>query len=380
MKHFLDRFDGKYIKIATYAGIAVLVTFFTGLLIWNLLPGLKTLTALLGAVLRPLIIGGVLCYLVYPLVNKTDAWFQKRFPGKKWTRTVSVFLILILVLLIIVIFLVVVSSTLVSQINFQSIIDLFENTKTDFDTLIKQVEEYLKRFNIDIPNIGSSVSNITGFVGSIASGASTLFFGIIFGIYFLIDGENIGGYWRKVVYKVFKPKTIAVAKELLKDADSCFSGYIRGQSMDAILVGAVVSIVFSLMGMKYALVIGLLTGVGNLIPYVGPILGYGSVIIVNLLNWNPTMLIWGLIVLQVIMTIDGNIINPRLLAGTIEIHPLLVVASLLAGGAIGGLLGMLLAVPVGAFLRLQFEKWLAKKQPPTDDEPSEKPSDTEQAA
>lgn len=59
--------------------------------------------------------------------------------------------------------------------------------------------------------------------------------------------------------------------------------------------------------------------------------------------------------------------NARLLAGAIQIHPLLVIASLLAGGAVGGILGMLLAVPVGAFIKLQFEKWLAKKEPPEEE-------------
>ena len=142
---------------------------------------------------------------------------------------------------------------------------------------------------------------------------------------------------------------------------------------DAILVGAVVSIVFSFMKMKYALVIGLLAGIGNLIPYVGPALGYISVILVNLIAGDFRMLVIGLVVLEVIMLIDGNIINPRLLAGTIKVHPLLVIASLLAGGAIGGLLGMLLAVPTGAFIRMQFEKWLAKKEPP--EEPEAEPAE-----
>ena len=165
-----------------------------------------------------------------------------------------------------------------------------------------------------------------------------------------------------MVNTVFPEKTIAWVKEMIHDADRCFSGYIRGQAMDAVLVGVTVSIIFSIMGMKYAVVIGLLTGIGNLIPYVGPILGYGSVLFINLMNWNPQMLVTGLVVLLVVMTIDGNVINPRLLAGSIEVHPLLVVASLLAGGAIGGILGMLLAVPIGAFVKLQFEKWLAKKR------------------
>ena len=128
--------------------------------------------------------------------------------------------------------------------------------------------------------------------------------------------------------------------------------------------------------MPYAVVIGFITGFGNLIPYVGPTLGYIAVILANVINgFDLRMIIIGLVVLEIIMLIDGNILNPRLLAGAIQIHPLLVIASLLAGGAVGGILGMLLAVPVGAFIKLQFEKWLAKKEPPEEETTPEEPTE-----
>ena len=73
------------------------------------------------------------------------------------------------------------------------------------------------------------------------------------------------------------------------------------------------------------------------------------------------MLLIGLIIVIIIMFIDGNIINPRLLAGSVHVHPLLVVASLLAGGAIGGLIGMVVAVPCGALIKLRFDKWVDEK-------------------
>ena len=363
---YFSKLDRKYVKIAAYAGGTCLITFFLGYLVWTSLPGLSSIGALLAAVMKPLTLGGVICYLLYPLVGFVQKKLEKPFPGKKWTRTIAVFAVVILIIALILVFLIIVSTTLVKQINVQSIVSLFESTQTDFESLLDQITMYLEKFNIKIPNIGSAASNLSGIVGSIASGTSTVFFGLIFAIYFLIDGTNISSYWKNVTEKLFRPKTIRTAKELLADADVCFSGYIRGQSMDAVLVGSVVSIVFSFMGMKYALVIGLLAGFGNLIPYVGPALGYIAVTFVNLMNWNIPMLIAGLVVLEIIMFIDGNVINPRLLAGTISIHPLLVIASLLAGGAIGGLLGMLLAVPVGAFLKLQFEKWLKRKEPPKD--------------
>lgn len=93
--------------------------------------------------------------------------------------------------------------------------------------------------------------------------------------------------------------------------------------------------------------IGLVTGLGNLIPYFGPILGYGMVILACTLSQNMTALIVGMIILLLIQAIDGNILNPKLLSSAIHIHPLYVIACVIAGGAMGGFVGMLIAVRWG---------------------------------
>ncbi len=368
MKDFFAGLDKKYVKIASYAGIATLITVFLGYAIYQSLPVLNVLKKLLGAVLKPIVIGGVIAYLLIPMVHWTEKRFKKMFPKAKWVRAVSVFLCMLLIAAAILLFFAAVSSKLITNINLDSITALFETYSGELNAMIEKAREYLEKMNINIPNLGSSVgSSVGGAISSFASGASTLLFGIIFSIYFLIDGENLAGYWGNVMRKILSPRAIAKWKELFADADKCFSGYIRGQSADAIIVGVVVTLVFSLIKMPYAVAIGFITGFGNLIPYVGPTLGYIAVILANVLNgFDLRMIAIGLIVLEIIMLIDGNILNPKLLAGAIQIHPLLVVASLLAGGAVGGILGMLLAVPVGAFLKLQFEKWLAKKEPPAD--------------
>lgn len=362
MKKLFSKLDPKYAKIALYAGGAAIVTFFVGYALWNCLPALSKFSSLIGAVLGPLLIGFVIWYLLLPLVTRIEKMFKPDFKAK---RSVAVLITFVLILLVILAFLVIVSKAFVSQINFSNIINLIQSTETDLQQLVEQATVYLDRFNIKIPNLTTAVTKI---ISSVASGTTTFFFGVIFSIYFLIDADRLGAYWKNVADKILTKRTISRIRELLHDADTCFSGYIRGQVTDAILVGAVVSIVFSFMKMDYALVIGLICGVGNLIPYVGPTLGYIAVILVNLIAGDFRMLALGLVVLQIIMMIDGNVINPRLLAGSIKVHPLLVVASLLAGGAIGGLLGMLLAVPVGAFIRMQFEKWLAKKEAPDQEE------------
>lgn len=246
----------------------------------------------------------------------------------------------------------------VSQYNFNDLLSLFNETKLDVSSVLSKLENYLSDLGVNVTNLSSSVTNA---ISSATSAASTFLFGIIFSIYFLYDGDNIGGYWKNICKKIFPDRARGKMRELAKDADKCFSGYIRGQFIDALIVGVLASIALSIAGMRYALVIGLIMGLGNLIPMIGPVFGYIAIIIINLLNWDFKMMIIGLIIVAVIMVIDSNVINPRLLAGNIEIHPLLVIAALIAGGAVGGLLGMLVAVPLAGFCKIQFEKWADKK-------------------
>ena len=108
--------------------------------------------------------------------------------------------------------------------------------------------------------------------------------------------------------------------------------------------------------------VGLFTGLGNLIPYFGPVVGYVVTVIICIPGGNWTEMIIGIIVIAILMFVDGNVINPKLLSSSIEVHPLLVIAALLGGGVIGGLVGMIVAVPIAALLKLQLDRYLDKKE------------------
>jgi predicted PurR-regulated permease PerM len=129
---------------------------------------------------------------------------------------------------------------------------------------------------------------------------------------------------------------------------------------------ALISTALSITGVKFAIIIGIFAGIGNLIPYFGPIVAYVSTTIVCLISGDLKTWIISMIALFVIQTIDGNLIGPRLLSQSIQIHPLIVMISLIFGSAMGGFLGMLVAVPVGAYLKLVFVRFvdhrLVKKQ------------------
>ena len=98
-----------------------------------------------------------------------------------------------------------------------------------------------------------------------------------------------------------------------------------------------------------------------MIPYFGPFIAYGGSIVVCLISGEFTKLIIALIALFVIQAIDGNIIGPKLLSHSIKIHPLLVIISLIFGSSIGGLFGMLLAVPIGALIKVIFMRYIENR-------------------
>lgn len=362
MKKLRELLDPVYTKKAIYAGVTAIITVIILAILYVSKGIWGTVWNLISAIFKPLILGGIFCYLLMPMVDFFDEKLKK-IRKKEWkSRGLAVLISLLIVFVIITSIFAVIIWTMTKQlkmVDFSSIVGMFEGAQSDMEGLIEQVETYFTKLGIDVPAIGTKV---TGVATGIAGGISSLFFGLIVAVYFLIDGKNIGSYWKKVGEITLSEERMEKMKGLGQEADLCFSGYIRGQAIDALIVGTVASIALILVKMPYAFLVGLIIGIGNMIPYVGPIMGYGAVILINVTQFNLRMLIIGLIIIAVIMFIDGNILNPKLLAGAIKVHPLLVVISLLAGGAIGGIVGMLIAVPTGAFVKLQFEKWIANRE------------------
>jgi len=150
-------------------------------------------------------------------------------------------------------------------------------------------------------------------------------------------------------------------RNIVGDLDMVFSGYIRGQLTDALVMMILISVILSIIKVKFAIIIGVFAGVGNLIPYVGPIVAYISTTAVCLLNGDTKTWVVAMIALLLIQTIDGNVINPKLLSHSIKIHPLIVIVSIIFGSALGGFLGMLLAVPLGAYVKLIIVRFIDRR-------------------
>ena len=244
----------------------------------------------------------------------------------------------------------------VSVLDISSIQNLFAMLKEDYAEIIAQLEQKLSSLNFSTNSITAIFKSAANAIENFFSG---LLFGVIFAVYFLLDeNDGIFGYWRRAFRLIFGDKQQERVKEFARDADNAFSGYIRGQLVDATIVGVLATISLLIAGVPYAAIIGICIGFGNLIPYFGPILGYVVTVIVCLPSGAFDKMIIGLAIIAVLMFVDGNIINPKLLSDNVDVHPLLVVAALIAGGAVGGIAGMLIAVPSAALVKMQFDRYL----------------------
>ncbi|MBB5197979.1 AI-2E family transporter [Anaerocolumna cellulosilytica] len=330
-------------------------------------------------VCKPIVLGFVFAYLFEPLNNFFEVRYEK-IRIKNWKlksgRTLAVFTTVILFFLAIVGIISLLVYTVTDQIrvaNFDDLSVLTSSLIKTFNDFYNSVINKLADMNIQSQEITNYITSVatpileylknTGTTtissfGNLSSYITTFLFSLIISIYFMIDGRMIKVYLKKVGKALFNDRFNNKFSTFLADADYIFSGYVRGQMADAFVMMVLISLTLMIAGVKFAIIIGIFAGIGNLIPYCGPFIAYFSTAIVCLINGQYKELIIAVIALVIIQAIDGNVIQPKLLSKSIEIHPVIVIISLIFGSAIGGLMGMLLAVPVGALIKLLFVRFI----------------------
>ena len=382
MKRFKKWADPRLAQISLY----VIATFLIIFLLYKALGSTGTVLAALGrglhwlfVILKPLVTGFAAAYILYPVALFFEKKFLKRSffqTRQKTAHSLGVAVTWLLIAVVVFLLLSLVISAVYRELRTFQADDLvgFVVALTDsFENLLKQISEWLGQIGAGsgdtqetmqslqkmLQKLGEAVGEYAkGILPNLPGFLTNLLFTVIFGIYFMLDARGLSRYWDRVLKAMTGRRTYAGVHRFIHDADTVFSGYIRGQLMDALIMCILVSVSLSIIGVPFAVIIGILTGIGNLIPYVGPIVAYGSTILVCLVHFDIQKLIIAVIAICVIQTIDGNVINPRLLSHSISVHPMLVIASLIVGGAAGGIVGMLLAVPVAGLLKLYFDRFI----------------------
>jgi len=333
-------------------------------------------------VLSPLILAFVIAYLLNPVILRCErVLLQTAVPLKeKRVRPLAVVFAVFtfLLLLTLIISLLVFSVTRELQVgDLDGLLLIATNFLEGLNRFYAASMKWLTDMNLESPNVQSLlqeisdtvygtihglVSDFTGSLGHISGNFAAFFFGVVMSAYMMLDGRRIKEYLGRVTKVLFQEQTNQKIHDVLNDLNRAFSGYLRGQLLDVLFMIIAVSIALQITGCRFAIGIGVLAGFGNLIPYLGPFIGYGLTTLVCLIYGDYSVLAVSLPVLLLIQLVDGNIVGPKLLGRSISVHPLLIILFLIAGGALGGIPGMLLAVPVGGFLTIRFRKWLTRRE------------------
>lgn len=323
-------------------------------------------------VLMPFLIGIFLAYLFYIPSRNIERVYQKskiKFIHKK-ARVLSVITVYVLAIILLII----AFNFIVPNIA-ESITDLVNNLGSYYNNTIKSLENLsedsilreidiqkvvdgLKNINIEqYFNIDSIIQYAKGAIG-IANGIFDSFVSFIVSIYVLVERTAILAFFRKLGKAILKPKTCETIGYYFHKTNAIFFKFVSSQLLDALVVAILTSVAMLILGVKYAVLLGFLIGLSNLIPYFGAIVGVGISIIITIFTGGFGQAIWMAIIVIILQQIDANIINPKIVGNSLEISPLLVIFAVTVGGAYFGILGMFLAVPVFAVLKLLIEDYI----------------------
>ncbi len=193
---------------------------------------------------------------------------------------------------------------------------------------------------------GTALPALMAWAGNWAGSLSKVFLAPVFAFYFLRDREDLGQRLSLWVPLKYRRKAVAVTREMRRE----ISGFWRGQLMISGVIAGLTALGLLIVGVPAWLLLGLLMGVLEMIPYVGPFLGAIPVFLFSLpLGWGRVA--WAIAVVVLVQQLEGGMISPHLMSGATRLHPVTVLLSISAGGLVGGVAGMLLAVPVVVSLR-----------------------------
>lgn len=326
-------------------------------------------------ILKPFIIGFVIAYILNipaDAINKRLSSSKYAFI-KKHTIGLSIGCVYIIFLALIVLLI-----RMIIPAIYKNILDLYNN----LPYYAKVVTEYLSQIEIaekinllninPVDIINKLYAWISGFdfskfgtyaqgVINVTSGVINIFLSIVISIYMLIDKNRIKKQVKYIMNAFMPVSAVEKATKNIATFNDILSKYIYCQLLDASIVALLSIIVMSIIRVRYSLILGLLIGICNLIPYFGAIIAIVVTIFVTCFTGGMAKGIWTLIALVLMQQIDANIIGPRIMSNSLELRPLLVIFAVTLGGGLFGIPGMLLSVPVLAMIKVLAERYIQSR-------------------
>ena len=380
--------DKKYLYwgVTAFLVIAVAIVFYLALSYLSVLgAGIKRLFGILG----PFVWGLVLSYLLNPLTRGIERHLfqplaKRLYKGKRaakaegFARGMAVLASEIVMLAVIVALFYLILPQLYSSIvmivdnspiYIANLTKWVEQTLQDFPELETYISDALQSINTNVmdwarttllPGLGSMVSNLTAGLAYVVKGVYNLIIGIIVSVYILSNMERFIAGVRRLTYSLFGIETAEKIRDGLAFTDKTFMGFINGKLLDSAIIGLICYIVCAILNMPYALLVSVIVGVTNIIPFFGPFIGaVPSALIILMVDPMKTLIF--VIFIIVLQQIDGNLIGPKILGSSIGINGFWVMFSIILGAGLFGFWGMLLGVPVFVLIYTLIDGAVVKK-------------------
>ncbi len=328
-------------------------------------------------ILRPFIYGFVLAFLLDSPVKYFERVLKPYIKNTKLRRALAVTLGMVLFFLVVSLLIAVLVSQLMESVvmlvkNIQDFASNMEVYIAELTRVLQQeyhldpaLNENLTKTSESILGLGSSLllsgfQRLLGLTGQLTTWVLDFFVALIVSVYLLMSKEHFFAQWRKLLYAFLKKETVEKMLYVGRLTGNTFHGFINGKLLDSLIIGILAFVCLSFMNMPYVLLVSVIIGVTNIIPFFGPFIGaVPSTFIILIVD--PFRALWFVIFILVLQQIDGNIIGPKILGSSTGLPAIWVMFAILVGGGLAGFAGMIAGVPTMAVIYTLFGNYIKQR-------------------
>ena len=357
-----------YGMLAGFGAISLSILFF--FLIYRF-QGFGDAISKLTGILMPFIYGAVIAYLLKPVCNCVENFLRRLLPEKMGTAAnmLAVTISLLFGILVVYALIMMIVPQLITSVttlyytarnNLNDFVDwashqeiiasnqkLLDFIETSYDNLQDTLDN-LVRTKL-VPSMQSLLSGAALGVMSFVTFLKNIVIGLIVSVYLLASRKKFGQQGKLILYSLVKPRWADLIMEEVRYADRMFGGFINGKILDSAIIGVLCYIACLIFKFPSALLVSVIIGVTNVIPFFGPFIGAIPATLLILIQ-NPIKALWFVLFVLVLQQVDGNIIGPKILGNTTGLSSFWVLFSILLFGGLWGFVGMIVGVPLFAVI------------------------------
>jgi len=309
----------------------------------------------IGKVFLPFIMAIIISYILQPLVIKLEAKKIKRTAG-----IMLIYLVFVVTLVLLTVFVVpqlinntrelidiLPGITIEVRDNFNGMVKIISSSKWPEDIKSAMFKEINNGVQIAENMILDALKNTLAGLMRTVNTLLDVVLAMIIAYYILKDAEYFKNISLSLVPRKWRNGLIGTFREI----NVVLSKFIQGQLLTALIIGILETIALFIVGVKYPLILGMIGGVANIIPYFGPFIGAIPAVAVALIE-SPVKALWTVIAFIIVQQLDNGFISPKIIEGKLGLHPVTTILAVLIGGEFFGIIGMLVSVPIAAIIKV----------------------------